>query len=1295
MVALENGPYNLLSLDGGGIRGVSELVILHRIMKRIQEKEQLAELPKPCEYFHLIGGTSTGGLVALLVGRLRLSTQDALDAYDSLAKSIFSRRNMRFSLSSRFGEEPLAQAMRDLVQRMGANELMKDPAGDSQHHRMGRSFVCALPAQNQRAPKRIRGYLADDDWDQDIKIWEAARATTAAPSYFKPMIVKSGTRLEELIDAAMGFNNPTSEVLNEAMQVLDPSCKLGCVVSLGTGTREKHLKGSFTRAVQAVKLMKNVTTDSDRVEDEVQKIFRDIPSTYFRFTVPNAAAKVGMTKYKKIGELKVMTEDYLDSVTARQDIERVAEILCKRKSQGWVLGNLFPNEKYTRVDKHRANTGGTATRCFTGREEILEKLSLFFDKRENNPMPRRQFLLYGMGGVGKTQIALKFKQLMEAEERFQHIFFVDATDEATIEECYMRISAEQGFQANDISRVLHWMATTKDEWLLILDNCPDEDFTRYLPSSDRGNVLYTSRRSVMKLTLPDTDTLEVEVMGETEAVDLLLKVSHQPLASQELRASALPIVKELGFLPLAIEQAGASISMMRYSLNEYLPVLVKQKTQMLSSGSLYSDAPVQEKAVYATFDVSYEDLRSLSKLKKGAIRAEIAEMAIKILNSICFYHNEHIVEDIFSQAAEMRWGRPPECTKLGVGKYRLDSLVEADEDGEWIFLGYREAVALLESLSLVRRDERTRSLSMHVLVHSWARDRMNEAERTGYSIPARTLLFTSIGCLSNEKWYHGFRRRVYPHVLACQRNVKSREDTRTEIHHHVAFARLLETISLEHAEKEWRKVLSECTVEVTGDDEAHWVPMNYLMEVCASLGKFREAEVIAATVWKQRHDKYGRGHSKTISSIARLTDLYIKMGNYTKARRWCRIGIALCKQNGSELEMERAQILKERIMVIDHQLRFTSHLLHDAALLPSKPFEDESDLAEHQAVIENDRQPTPPQDIADQLVNFWNDYDRDLGYFGPYSRNAMWCLKQLALEYISLNKITCGKIIAEEGAARCGKYYGENHHETLYFKSQIGLAWAHEGRVQDGLALQKECFEKSIVTTGRHSEHTHLIEGHLKSCETICMNEERRKQLALKIQARIPREKWGDYLDDEDIYTNECNVLLCGQTGHRELRERLKTEPDAPDGLLEVFGGLDLVWDGPGNSQQSLQDPSKERPEGDATGSETEGKRKGEEGSGPAPSSGPPLGAPSNSKEGKQEGAPIIRRKEGPASENKTKTKKGRKQDSGISIVHTQGERRSTKSKQDRKGKQPEVIINLNNVKYIGADAVNSNSLVH
>lgn len=60
----------ILSLDGGGVRGLSSLLILKRLMQEIQRKTKSDRLPHPSEYFDLIGGTSTGGLIALMLGRL-------------------------------------------------------------------------------------------------------------------------------------------------------------------------------------------------------------------------------------------------------------------------------------------------------------------------------------------------------------------------------------------------------------------------------------------------------------------------------------------------------------------------------------------------------------------------------------------------------------------------------------------------------------------------------------------------------------------------------------------------------------------------------------------------------------------------------------------------------------------------------------------------------------------------------------------------------------------------------------------------------------------------------------------------------------------------------------------------------------------------------------------------------------------------------------------------------------------------------------------------------------------------
>jgi Patatin-like phospholipase len=64
----------ILALDGGGVRGLSSLLILQRLMQEVQRLKGDAESepPLPCEYFDLICGTSTGGLIAIMLGRLRM-----------------------------------------------------------------------------------------------------------------------------------------------------------------------------------------------------------------------------------------------------------------------------------------------------------------------------------------------------------------------------------------------------------------------------------------------------------------------------------------------------------------------------------------------------------------------------------------------------------------------------------------------------------------------------------------------------------------------------------------------------------------------------------------------------------------------------------------------------------------------------------------------------------------------------------------------------------------------------------------------------------------------------------------------------------------------------------------------------------------------------------------------------------------------------------------------------------------------------------------------------------------------
>jgi hypothetical protein len=87
-------PLRILSLDGGGVRGYSMLIIVQEIMHRAYveihgKAPRRHEIPKPCDHFDLIVGTGTGGLIALMLGRLRLDLEQCKELYVRMTRTVF------------------------------------------------------------------------------------------------------------------------------------------------------------------------------------------------------------------------------------------------------------------------------------------------------------------------------------------------------------------------------------------------------------------------------------------------------------------------------------------------------------------------------------------------------------------------------------------------------------------------------------------------------------------------------------------------------------------------------------------------------------------------------------------------------------------------------------------------------------------------------------------------------------------------------------------------------------------------------------------------------------------------------------------------------------------------------------------------------------------------------------------------------------------------------------------------------------------------------------------------------
>jgi patatin-like phospholipase/acyl hydrolase len=126
--AMPGDQIRLLALDGGGVRGLSSLIILQQLMATVDPETP----PKPCDYFDMIGGTSTGGLIAIMLGRLQMTVDECIDAYTSLSSKVFEKKKHRVTIKGqiqgRFDTAELERVVKQILSDRGfdPDTLFKD-----------------------------------------------------------------------------------------------------------------------------------------------------------------------------------------------------------------------------------------------------------------------------------------------------------------------------------------------------------------------------------------------------------------------------------------------------------------------------------------------------------------------------------------------------------------------------------------------------------------------------------------------------------------------------------------------------------------------------------------------------------------------------------------------------------------------------------------------------------------------------------------------------------------------------------------------------------------------------------------------------------------------------------------------------------------------------------------------------------------------------------------------------------------------------------------------------------------
>ncbi|KAF8153617.1 P-loop containing nucleoside triphosphate hydrolase protein, partial [Mycena galopus ATCC 62051] len=538
------------------------------------------------------------------------------------------------------------------------------------------------------------------------------------------------------------------------------------------------------------------------------------------------------------------------------------------------------------------------SRIFHGRQRILDTIHGYFNQDAGK---QHIFLLHGLGGAGKTQIALKF---IQESSYFSDIFLVDASTSDTIDAGLENIAFMKSVGTTKEDG-LKWLSCQPAEWLLFFDNAddPNIDLNQYLSKFSLGNILITSRNPGL-CVYAGSHSL-VSDMEESDAVHLLLISAAQNITPSNKEIS---IEIALWYFPLAIIQAGAFIAKTG-DLSGYLQLYRGNRARLLKQkpGQSHDD---YSWTVYTTWQISFDQL---------------SPAAAMLLQLCSFIHHQGISEQIFSNASKYRLeDTGPTQEELRKPQEILSHFLGSD--GSWDSLCFVDVRSELQAYSLINFNMETKLFSIHPLVHTWSQSTITDPKVFHYSMTA--IAGMSIASMPSEAralaslWllphidsllqggvhvtsdFSGYYGHIYHYSgrfkKAAELSVavyKSRKENLGEdhlstliwmgnlatIYHKMGQLKEAERLDLVVLEK--RKSV-EKQKTILGEDHPYTLStMGNLGTTYHRLGQFNEAEELQILVLQKHTKILGEEHPKTLIAMGNLASTYKELGQLKEAKK--------------------------------------------------------------------------------------------------------------------------------------------------------------------------------------------------------------------------------------------------------------------------------------------------------------------------------------------------------------------------------------------------------------------------
>nr|POF20689.1 kinesin light chain [Quercus suber] len=500
---------------------------------------------------------------------------------------------------------------------------------------------------------------------------------------------------------------------------------------------------------------------------------------------------------------------------------------------------------------------------FVGRSTELEALEQkLFVKQDCHRMA-----VVGLGGIGKTQVVLRFAHAVLEKHGDVSVFWVPALSAELFGQAYREIARVVGVHvptdgSEDVKKLVqrHLSDVMGGRWLMVVDNADDAELLdgvngeggllEHLPTSDTGLIVFTTRDGEVAQALAGSDVVTLEKMSDVEGLEILNQALNVKAFVWD-EVAAIELLVELDYLPLAITQAAAYINSNRTSLEEYLSLI----------------RSTEEDIVYILSQEMQDNKRYKQSKQKHAIAATWLVSFKRIIKRDTDAGRETDAADLLQYMCCIEWKAIPHSI--------LPPLQPTAR--------MASAIGTLCAYSFVTRREGEKTYDMHRLVHLAARVWLGQsgslAERQRMAMQHLTDIFPSDDYDNRDVW-----REYIPHAARMKRqeNKNEGEDAAVRGRLCLKVGWCLRVDGRIGGAVRWLEESCDCKIDLAQDHPSRLASQHALAAAYRADGQIKQAVWLLEQV-KQAVGLLGAEHPSTLTSMANLASTYKKQGRWKEA----------------------------------------------------------------------------------------------------------------------------------------------------------------------------------------------------------------------------------------------------------------------------------------------------------------------------------------------------------------------------------------------------------------------------